>query len=59
MKIDNTQIDTGRPILHDHATGREIRNATPEELAASIEATEHDGGYGIIEVGGVDCFVSD
>lgn len=44
-------------VLYDYATGEEIRNATAEELAASIDAAKHDGGAGVIEVDGRSCYV--
>lgn len=43
--------------LHNYDTGEAIREATTEELAESIEAAEHDGGAGVIEVDGVRCYV--
>ena len=51
------QIDTTAPVLCDYATGASLRNATVEELAASVEAAEHDGGAGVITVDGRDCYV--
>jgi len=36
--------------LHDYATSEELRPATYEEFAASIEAAKHDGGAGVITV---------
>ena len=43
--------------LHNYATGDIIRTATDEELAASREAAQTDGGAGVIEVDGVSCYV--
>lgn len=54
------QLDAERgesPTLHDRDTGEAIRPATASELAASIEAAEHDGGAGIISVDGRRCYV--
>jgi hypothetical protein len=45
--------------LHDLKTGEYIREATADELAASVEAAKHDGGSGAIEVGGRACYVSE
>ena len=42
--------------LMDYRTGEYIREATEEELAASIEAASHDGGRGVILVGGRSCY---
>jgi hypothetical protein len=47
------------PVLCDYDTGRQIRNATAEELVASIAAAERDSGAGVIEVDGRDCYVQD
>lgn len=44
------------PTLHRYYDGSIIRHASEGELAASIEAAEHDGGAGVIEVDGVDCY---
>jgi hypothetical protein len=38
--------------LYDYKTGEEIREATPEQLAASKEAAKPDGGAGVIQVEG-------
>ncbi len=35
----------------------ELREATQEELQASLEAAELDGGVGAIDVQGVTCYV--
>lgn len=43
--------------LMNYETAEEIREATAEELAASIAAAETDGGAGVIEVDGVSCYV--
>jgi hypothetical protein len=45
--------------LFNYSTGEEIREATAEELALSIEAAEIDGGSGVIEVDGESCYVVD
>jgi hypothetical protein len=44
--------------LHDLFSGDYIRQATPEEVAASIEAAQNDGGHGVILVNGRSCYVS-
>jgi hypothetical protein len=43
--------------LHDYLSGRFLRPATETETAKSIDAAHHDGGAGVIEVGGVKCYV--
>ena len=43
--------------LCDHRTGIAIRPASTEELRRSEAQAELDGGYGIIEVDGVNCYV--
>jgi hypothetical protein len=43
--------------LYDYYTGEEIRVATDEELAASINASHHDGGAGVIDIDGRACYV--
>ena len=53
------QIDQSKPVLYRYDDASEIRNATAEELAASIEAAKHDGGSGVIEVGGSSCYVQE
>ena len=50
---------TPTPTLHRYDTGEELREATPAELAASVEAARHDGGAGVIRVDGVRCYVAD
>ena len=45
------------PTLHAYDTGEELRDATGEELAASVEAARHDGGAGVIRVDGRRCYV--
>lgn len=44
-----TNADTNAN-LYDYNTGELIRPATPDELAASIEAADRDGGAGVILV---------
>ena len=44
--------------LVNYQTGDEIRQATTEEEAESIEAATQDGGAGVIEVDGIKCYVS-
>jgi predicted nucleic acid-binding Zn-ribbon protein len=53
------EIDMSKPVLYRHDDAVEIRNATPEELAASIEAAKHDGGVGVILVDGQRCYVQE
>ena len=50
-------IDGARHLLIDYRTGETIRTATAAELAASISATQHDGGAGVITVDGRLCYV--
>lgn len=57
--MTKTIIDDSKPILCDYLTGTMLQNATPEELAASKESAEHDGGCGIITVCLIDCYVQD
>jgi len=45
------------PTLHSYETGEELRDATPAELAESVEAARHDGGAGVIMADGVRCYV--
>lgn len=52
-------IDDSQPVLYRYDDSTALRNATPEELAASKEAAEADGGAGAIEVDGVDCYVQE
>lgn len=59
MLVNASQIDMSKPVLYAYDTAEEIRNATAEELAASIEASKHDGGAGVIEVDGVSCYVQE
>jgi len=40
-------------------TNEEVREATDEELADSLDAAEHDGGVGAIDVDGTTCYVAD
>jgi len=41
---------TTHGTLTNYRTGEDIRPATAREQAASVEAAEHDGGAGVIEV---------
>lgn len=50
--MTNTTAD-----LMDYETAERIREATPEELAASIAAAERDGGAGVIMVDDRKCYV--
>lgn len=43
--------------LCNYKTGETIREATEEETQESREAAESDGGRGVIEVDGVNCYV--
>jgi len=45
------------PLLCDYQTGDTIREATIEELRASIKAAKHDGGAGVILIDGKPCYV--
>lgn len=54
---EQSEYATISPVLYSYKTGKAIRNATPEELQASIEASQHDGGAGVIMVDGQSCFV--
>lgn len=54
---DRIAADSAEVVsLHDHATGEEIRDATPAELAESAAAAELDGGIGVILVDGRSCY---
>jgi hypothetical protein len=52
-----TEINMTGPVLYDYNTGDAIRNATADELEASIEVAESDGGVGVILVDGKSCYV--
>lgn len=52
-------IDHTKPVLYRYTDAVALRNATSKELAASREAAETDGGAGVIEVDGVDCYVQE
>lgn len=43
--------------LYNYHTAERIREATPAEELASYLACKHDGGAGVIEVDGLDCYV--
>ena len=43
--------------LNNYRTGEIIRAATTDEIEASTEAAERDGGAGVIEVDGIPCYV--
>jgi len=62
-KTNVTMIDWSAAVLYSYNTGQALRNATEEEREASIEASETDGGAGVIttEVYGIptDCYVTD
>lgn len=45
--------------LIDYRTGEYVREATDEELQASVAAAEQDGGSGVIDVDGRSCYVQD
>ena len=47
------------PTLHRYEDGAELRDATPAELAESVEAARRDGGAGVITVDGCRCYVAD
>ena len=42
--------------LYLYTTGEYLRPATPDEVAASIDAEKRDGGAGIIVVDGVKVY---
>jgi hypothetical protein len=42
--------------LYDYQTGDYLREATDEELYASIQQDKRDGGAGVIVVDGRDCY---
>lgn len=46
------------PYLIDYATGDAIREATEQEFRESMEAAQHDGGAGVIDVDGRLVFVN-
>ena len=52
-----TETNTAAATLNNYRTGETIRAATPEEVEASADAAERDGGAGVIEVDGVSCYV--
>lgn len=43
--------------LVEYGTAKILRDATAEELSASVEAAKVDGGAGVIEVDGRRCYV--
>jgi len=51
--------DLAMPLfeLIDYRTDEFIRKATQAEYEASVDAAEHDGGAGVIEVDGRSCYV--
>jgi hypothetical protein len=55
--VGKAKINTSKPVLYNYDTGKELRNATAEELAASIDAAGYDGGRGVIEVDETRCYV--
>lgn len=59
MATTKTAIDTSKPVLYRYCDGEAIRNATADELAASIERAQFDGGAGVIEVDGIDYYVQE
>ncbi|MBP6572276.1 MAG: hypothetical protein KA226_12710 [Gemmatimonadales bacterium] len=52
----NTATDT-TATLNNYRTGEILRAATADEIEASTEAAQRDGGAGVIEVDGVSCYV--
>lgn len=56
-RIDSLFVDG--PTLHDYQNGDYIRRATEAEATASIDATEHDGGAGVIIIDGRRCYVEE
>lgn len=57
--MTTNQINMAAPVLYDYQTAEALRNATAEELAASVAAAEHDGGAGVIEADGRSCYVQE
>jgi hypothetical protein len=53
----NTKAEYG--WLVDYATGDRVRPATAEERQRSTDASEDDGGIGVIGVDGRGCYVED
>ena len=53
--------ETANPTAHgdlmDYATADYLRPATADELAASTDQAERDGGAGVIDVDGRPCYV--
>lgn len=43
--------------LRNYQTGEAIREATADEIVASIAAAKRDGGAGVIEIDGLSCYV--
>lgn len=52
-------VDMSKAVLYRYDDAEAIRNATADELAASLKAAESDGGAGVITVDGVDCYVQE
>ena len=49
---------TNYGTLYDYKSGEPLRNATQDEMAASIEAAKSDGGRGVIPgPDGRNCYV--
>lgn len=59
MKQKENIMDMSKPVLYDINTGDAIRNATSDEIVASLSAAEHDGGVGAINVDGRTCYVQE
>lgn len=53
--MDNTGAGSG--TLYEYDTGEPIRTATPAEALESMDASDHDGGAGVILVNGKKCYV--
>ena len=55
--INEPKKETSSGSLHLYKTGEYIREATVEELAASLEAAKTDGGRGVFYVHGWSLYV--
>ncbi len=47
---ERCEVSASTATLHDYNIAEPIRAASDDELQASIHATEHDGGAGVILV---------
>lgn len=58
VDVCGSDVYASGPYLIDYATGDAIREATEQEFHASMEAAQHDGGAGVIDVDGRLVFVN-